>query len=88
MIPLYRGEKGVGGYRVPLPHHQHFANVVARQEKFDRGEVPEEILDMPVVEHSLQARRFTFVGGMSRQCELDLVHFERVGSSDVIAIAD
>ena len=89
MIPLYRGKSGVGGRgtRANLPHDQHFADVVARQEEFDGGKVPEKILDMPVVEHSLQARRFCFVGGMSRQCELDLVHLQRVGSSDVIAIA-
>ena len=36
---------------------QHLANVIAREEEFDRCEVVEEILDVPIVEDALQPRR-------------------------------
>src|ERR1017187_5722455 len=39
-----------------LAHHQHFPYGIARQEKLDRSEIAEEVFNVPVVEHALQAR--------------------------------
>jgi hypothetical protein len=47
---------------VPFPScladHQHFTDVIAREEEFDRGEIAEEGFDVAVVEHALQLETF------------------------------
>ena len=40
-------EKGLSGY-------ENFANIVAREKELDGGKIAEQILNMPVIENSLQ----------------------------------
>ena len=70
-----------------LAHHQHFPNGIARQKKFDRSEIPEEVFNVPVVEHALQARGLFFRRGTPGRRELHLLHLQHVGVGDMIAIA-
>src|ERR1700675_2938889 len=57
-----------------LAHHQHFPNRIARQEKFNRSEIPKKVFNVPVVEHTLQARRLLFSRGTPRRHELHLLY--------------
>src|ERR1019366_8905108 len=70
-----------------LAHDQHFPDSIARQEKLDRSEIPEEVFNVPVVEYALQARGLLFGRGTAGWCELHLLHLQHVGVGHVIAIA-
>src|SRR5258708_285076 len=43
------------GQKTRLTHYQNFADIVPPQEKLDRREAGEEVLDVPVGENPLQA---------------------------------
>src|SRR5262249_1261859 len=81
-------------YLRALSHHEDFADIVAAEEEFDRGEITEEVLDVPVVEDALQAEPPTdrAVDGAGRPAAKlplrnDWLHVENIRTHDVVAVA-
>jgi len=56
-----------------LPHHQHFPDVIPSQKELTRGEVIEKILDVAIIEDSLQAT------------PVDRLQFQDVWRNDVVS---
>src|ERR1700736_1662493 len=69
-----------------LAHDQYFANVIAGQKKFDGCEIAEEILDIAVVEHALQAE-FAAPTSLFPVAASDVLHLQCVPAHDVVAVA-
>src|SRR5258708_17717862 len=78
MTILRRGQR--------LAHDQYFANVIAGQKKFYGCEIAEEILDIAVVEHALQAE-FASPTSLFPVAASDVLHLQCFPAHDGVALA-
>src|SRR5713101_6143040 len=74
-----------------LSHYQHFADVIAGEEKLDGSEIAEEVFDVPVIEHALQAEAAVdggvgYAGGAFAHfpAGFNVLHLQRIGAHNMV----